>query len=381
MFEKELNHLLERFVAEKATKEERQLLRNYMLKPEFRPYVEKFIEQQLYTSTEIFSGLNTDAVFNNIITPIEQKNTAIPSAHRVHFLRRGFLKYAAAIILILGAAAYFVINNKKQTADKEIVSVNVKAPATEKAMITLANGKIINLDNTPAGIITTEGKITIEKLNDGSIVYRGAGNEEIIYNTITVPKGSKVANLTLADGTQVYLNTGSALKYPVAFSGKDRRVEVTGEAYFEVAKNATKPFIVSSIKESIMVLGTSFNVNSYIDEPHSKTSLIEGSIKINNKILQPGQAYTNGNIISTNIQNDIAWKNGYFNLEGLTLKETMRQLARWYDVDVVYETTIPEERLYGKMDRNLTLKDALSGLEGVIAHFELKGKTIYVRPL
>ncbi len=197
---------------------------------------------------------------------------------------------------------------------------------------------------------------------------------------MTTPRGGQY-QLTLPDGTQVWLNAASSITYPTTFIEKNRTVKITGEVYFEVKKNSAKPFRVETRKDKIEVLGTNFNVNSYSEESIIKTSLLQGSVRINEKILKPGEAYLNGNIVKTNIEQDIAWKNGVFDFRNMSVEAALKQLARWYDVDIVYDGPRPTLTLGGEMNRELTLKQVLKGLGGMAARFRLEGRVLHVTAL
>ncbi len=241
-------------------------------------------------------------------------------------------------------------------------------------------------------MIASQGASQIIKSSDGILAYQqvknnssgvtpspAGGGEGGGINTMSTPRGGQY-KLTLPDGTKVWLNAASSITYPIAFSGKTREVRITGEVYFEVAKNKQKPFIVKTHKENITVLGTQFNINSYSDEPFTKTSLIEGSVSINNKILRPGEAYENGIITKTNIARDVAWKNGLFNFDGLDLPAAMRQLARWYDLDIEFEKNIPDKVIRGEMGRDLKLSQVQKILNMMEVKFRLEGRKMIVSP-
>lgn len=202
-------------------------------------------------------------------------------------------------------------------------------------------------------------------------------------NTVSTPKGGQY-KIQLPDGTNVWLNAASSITYPTAFTGNKREVIIDGEAYLEVKSNKGQPFFVTTKTSAIQVLGTSFNINAYEDEP-SKTSLIEGSIKValrpsgnapgsSGFILKPGQAYKNGKVITTDIDQDIAWKNGLFNFEGLGVKEVMNQLQRWYDIEVIYEGEIPDVSFYGKIHKNVKLSIVLDALRDIGVQFRMEGE-------
>jgi ferric-dicitrate binding protein FerR (iron transport regulator) len=217
------------------------------------------------------------------------------------------------------------------------------------------------------GFTKSGDKITVEDAN-------------VEYATLVTPMGRQ-QQITLSDGTKVWLNAGSSLRFPTRFSGSQRKVEITGEVYFEVAHNATRPFMVSAGKEEIKVLGTHFNVNAYADEQMVKTTLLEGSVKINNKaILQPGEQYGNGIVSKVDADVSVAWIFGYFQFEHADIKTVMRQLSRWYDVEVRYEGRITSEIFGGEIQRNLKLSEALELLSVTGIHYTLNGKMLTIRP-
>jgi transmembrane sensor len=361
----------------------------------------------------ILNDEQANAIINNILGErreeevVEDKIKLAP----LHILKTTWIKYAAAILIILGIGAYFWNKNNsthsptlaKSTVGKEKLIL----PGGHKALLTLSDGSTIILDGAGNGQLALQANSKILKTSDGQLIYEstgqpipsmggvpaaagmqhrensgaggGVGTGESIFNTMSTPPGGQY-RLTLPDGTKTFLNASSSITYPVTFT-TSREVKITGEVYFEVSPNPSKPFIVKNNTEQITVLGTEFNINSYPDEPLPKTTLISGSVKINNKILSPGQAYSNGKLSSTNIEKDIAWTKGLFNFTDVSIEEAMRQISRWYDVEIIYDQGIPKEELYGKMFRNITLQDVLSGFNGVAARFTLKGKKLYVRPL
>ena len=178
--------------------------------------------------------------------------------------------------------------------------------------------------------------------------------------------------LQLPDGTKAWLNAASSLTYPTVFNGNNREVYMTGEVYFEVKSDKKKPFIVKAGTENIMVLGTSFNVNAYRDEAAMKVSLLEGSVRVGSHVLAPGQALINSTIVRTNVNKDVAWKNGIFDFQDAGIDEIMRQFSRWYNIDVVYEKGIPDIQFFGKMGRDLSLSAALNILRKAKVNFRLE---------
>ncbi len=298
--------------------------------------------------------------------------------------------------IALISVSYLIFNSNKSI--KPVITLQQKpgakqdvAPGTSTPVLTLADGSTISLDSIGNGSLGLRQKNNLLKSGTGELTYsdeRFAG-KVLEYNTLFVPKGSKMVHLTLSDGTQVWLNSFSSLRYPVTFSGKERRVEITGEAYFEVAKNEQLPFIVQREEIEVKVLGTHFNVNSYADENNIKITLLEGAIKINNastsKLLRPGdQAALNGNggiAVNADVDLDevIAWKNGRFEFNGQTIDQIMRQVERWYDVKVEYKGKIADDHFVGDVSRMENVSEVLKMLAhtGVI-NFTIENKTIIV---
>jgi ferric-dicitrate binding protein FerR (iron transport regulator) len=311
----------------------------------------------------------TDAIFAKIISGRSGLTQARP-AHRIHFLKTAWVRYAAAVILLFGIGAYLWNTEQKEkpliTDTKPVPVKNDVAPGSNKAILTLSDGRKVEL--TPETGNITETGTNIQNAN-GRLEYGKA--EKVVFNTMSTPRGGQY-QLTLPDGTNVWLNAASSITYPTAFTSTTREVTITGEAYFDVTRNPAKPFIVKAPKEDITVLGTEFNVNAYADNNAAKTSLIEGSVKIQDIFLKPGQAYQQGKIITTNIEQDIAWKNGYFSFENKSLEAIMQELARWYDLEVSYAGTIPRREFLGKVGRNLKLSQVLNVLEKLGVRVQLE---------
>jgi transmembrane sensor len=244
------------------------------------------------------------------------------------------------------------------------------------------------LDSTGNGIVALQGTVNVVKLANGQLAYKGS-SENIEYNTLSNPRGSKVISLVLADGSKVWLNAASTLKYPTAFVGKERKVEVTGEAYFEVSHDAAKPFIVTKGVTSVQVLGTHFNVNGYDDETALNVTLLEGSVKVSkgneSVLIEPGQqaAIADSRLTIHNnidLEEVMAWKNGLFSYKGADIETIMRQVSRWYNVDVIFEKSI-SEKFYAQVSRNTDVSNLLKMLEATKAvHFKIEGRTIKVMP-
>jgi hypothetical protein len=299
---------------------------------------------------------------------------------------------AASILLFLSFGVYLLLHKNpppQQIAKNQIHDV---APGGNKAILTLANGKQIVLTGTQNGALAKQGSITINKTRDGQVVYTGASiasqNSQLMtYNSMQTPRGGQY-HLTLADGTNVWLNAASSIRYPVAFTGNERRVEITGEAYFEVEHNATKPFRVICNGQTVEDLGTHFNINAYSDENSVKTTLLEGSVNVSSagksQTLKPGEQgqleHGNIRIVDVDANDAIAWKNGFFQFKDDNLKDIMRQLGRWYDVDIKYEGKLPDREFSGDISRNIKLAQLLDMLGFEKIHFRIEGKTIIVTP-
>ncbi len=301
---------------------------------------------------------------------------------------------AASVLLMLSIGGYFLVLQKQpsnQIAQNEIHDI---APGSNKAVLTLANGKTIILTGARNGKLAVQGYAAINKTADEKVVYKAdqvspaseTATKEVVYNTLTTPRGGQY-HLVLADGTNVWLDAASSITYPVAFIGKDRQVNITGQVYFEVAHNAAKPFRVTTKNQTIEVLGTHFNVNAYPDEPNTKTTLFEGSIKLTSNtgqaILKPGQqAQINHgriNIVNdANMDEAIAWHKGLFEFHDADIQTVMRQLSRWYNVDVSYEGKITDRHFSGKLYRNVTALTVADILSYKKIHFRIEGKQIIV---
>ncbi len=302
---------------------------------------------------------------------------------------------AAILISVIAGTYYFIersqINQISGTNNAPLTFSNDAAPGGNKAILMLADGSIINLDSAHKGIIAKDGNAAITKTNDGRIVYNeiNTAQTKATFNVLSTPRGGQY-QLTLPDGTKVWLNAESSIRYPTTFIGKERNVEITGEAYFEVTKNASMPFNVKVNDMTVKVLGTHFNINAYNNEPDIKTTLLEGSIKIGNNndsaILKPGQQAQISKMAPLKIFNNIdidevmAWKNGFIAFKSADIKTIMRQLSRWYDVDIVYNGNISERKFTGEIPRDENLSEVLKILQASNIHFKIENKKLIVMP-
>jgi hypothetical protein len=316
----------------------------------------------------------------------------IPIRYRAKWIR---IAAAAVIILAIGITAILILSKNKEEKPLAKTPVPVQKdvlPGGAKAVLTLGDGRTVILDSAKNGALAVQGNIQVVKSN-GTLAYNEQQQVGVaqnpVYNTVSTPKGGQY-QLTLADGSKVWLNAASSIRFPTAFTGRDRVVEITGEAYFEVKHDAAKPFIVSVNDMQVEVLGTHFNINSYSDEAAMKTTLLEGKVRVsrngNIAILNPGeQAISSANSPLTidhspDLDEVMAWKNGLFHFNNASLQEVIRQIVRWYDVDVVYQGTIPERKFGGEISRNSNLSQVLKILEESKVHFTIENKKLIVKP-
>lgn len=348
-----------------------------------------------FETNQRFADSDAAIMLKNILAKAKSREPEKPStvARRMNWIR---MAVAASVLIAISIGAFFVFNQKNiepSSIVKNQPPIDIKAPAINRAMITLANGQKIFLDSAGNGSLAMQGNVQVVKLANGQIGYQvgeGKVTTEIIYNTLSNPRGSKVISMVLSDGSRVWLNAGSSLTYPVAFAGKERKVSITGEAYFEIAHDAFKPFYVSKGAMNVRVLGTHFNINCYEDEDAIKVTLLEGLVNVTvlgqSAKLKPGeQARINAShqvqtARDVNIDEVMAWKNGLFSFDEVGIKEVMRQLARWYDVDVMYEGIIPQQKFGGDIQRTLSLSQVLEVLEKSGVRFRTEERKIIVLP-
>jgi transmembrane sensor len=308
-----------------------------------------------------------------------RSNIASQKPAKIISLRSKWWAAAAILIGVFFGAGYFLYNNNP-SKENIPVAVNDIAPGYDKAILTLGDGSTILLDSAATGKLITQGNAQIIKDAHGVIGYDviQADTKDVVYNTMSTPRGGQY-QLRLPDGTKAWLNAASSITYPTVFTGENRTVSITGEIYFEIATNKSMPFLVKvNPATNIEVLGTHFNVNAYTDESAVVTTLIEGSIKTNNKILQPGEASINGKIIKADVEQAVAWKNGAFNFENCPLSQALRQISRWYDVEIVYEGKVPDKVFGGEIGRDLNLSQVLDVLKSLHVKFTIHGKKLIV---
>ena len=414
--EENLRFLLQKYLTDSISREELIILNNLINDTGNKEILSRYLDEYITDIPAALPGFPVERERSalQLLSRIQSTSTngSKPAVirSRVHFLRTAWFRYAAAIICVMATAAYLWFhNNKEQTVANKYKPASAEdiKPGKEGAILTLADGSQLVLDSLNDGVIADESGSKIV-LQNGKMIYdvKSGNNAEVTYNSMSTPKGRQY-EFVLPDGTKVWLNAASSIKYPTAFTGKNRQVEVKGEAYFEVARNKMKPFIVNVNQEAqIKVLGTSFNIKAYENETAVQATLIEGMVSVENLsgdvqrsvnkevVLQPGEqaivASARSRAIDKklpaisitrqlHIDKIIAWKKGIFNFEGSTLVEVMKELERWYDIEVVYDGTPPAIRFVGKLQKDLKLNDLLDILTKSNVQFELSGRKLIVK--
>lgn len=322
---------------------------------------------------------------------VSERPNVSPKRRPVHLYYK--VTAAATILITIGLAFYFLYEQDTSNIDTAYnIDENVVRPGDNKAYLTLANGKKINLSDNEEGMVVERDGLKIVKKLNGELVYEISENTYpdaalAGNNTIETPKGGQY-QVVLPDGTKVWLNASSSLEYPVKFDATERRVILRGEGYFEVTPDKKKPFRVISDKQTIEVLGTKFNVNTYEDEMITKTTLLEGSVKVSlgndiSRVLKPGeQASTTGRNIDVrkvDTEQAIAWYKGDFTFDEIELNMIMRQISRWYDVEIVYQHDVGDVKFGGSISRSKDIQEVLKVLsmtKGV--NFKLEGRRVTV---
>lgn len=341
----------------------------------------------------VWQHIKSDPRFTKEAFPLADEKPKI-----VRLYQKSWLKAVAAILIVSIGLGLFIMNRKIQTHVADIAQAHLSGtivPGGNKATLTLSTGKVIQLDTAGNGLIASAGKAKVLKKSSAQLVYEHpsahpalADNRAPVFNILSTPKGG-IFQVVLPDGTKVWLNSASSLKFPVEFTGNERRVSLTGEAYFEVAKNKDKPFFVNINDVEVRVLGTHFNIAAYQDDDNITTTLLEGAVlvKDNNQssAIKPGeQAVINNNtnairVKAANIEQAMAWKNGYFKFADEDIRSIMKKLSRWYDFDVEYRYEFPNVRLGGTFYRSKSINELLSYMEEVgKINFKVEGRRIIV---
>lgn len=392
-----LEALLDKYLQNRCSLQETDQLLQWLSSEEYGPEQKALIKKALETVHNDDSGRSVqhEAQLTKIFENISRRIGDIKhdKAKRRRRLLLGRLSAAAAAILVV-IGGYLLIQNLKwhKKGNPQARLTNDLAPGGNKAVLTLNDGSQVVLGDAENGDLTTQGQAAIIKKNDQLIYNKKNGSASVFYNTITTPRGGQY-QLTLEDGSKVWLNAASSIRFPTTFQGKERKIEISGEAYFEIAKDASRPFKVqfetpAGAKSEVTVLGTHFNIMSYKDEKAAKTTLLEGSVSIssngNTAILTPAQQASQTDRDAITVASDIdmneaiAWKNGFFEFHATGLQEVMRQIGRWYDVEISYEGKIPERKFGGKISRQNNAAEVLKILELSQVKFRIEDKKIIV---
>jgi len=412
MKDSRLYYLFQKYINQQCTAEEETEFMDIIANSSSTAEREELINECFDTlpETYILNDEDADRIFKEIIgNPVRRLNTRFQNRNTI--LR--WVSIAAAVALVFITVTIILFKNDRSVneinqvvefakpIEKPLYKNDVK-PGGNKAILTLADGTKIVLDDASEGALTKQGNTTVIKLDDGRLAYNPQNvtkitSKAVLYNTLSTPRGGQYC-VTLPDGTIVWLNASSSLHFPTAFTGNERKVEVVGEAYFEVAKNAEMPFYVKAGNSEIKVLGTHFNITAYADDKAIKTTLLEGSVEVSlvnsaaletsNKtvILEPGQQFqleknNTWNIVNADLEEAVAWKNGFFIFNNENIESIMLKLARWYDVKVIYEVSSENKNFTGHISRSQNVSEVLSMLELTESlHFKIEGKTITILP-
>ena len=403
MNQNKLEELLRLFVDGGISKEEYDQLFDYIRLNPDDGELNNAIDN-VFRNSKRFSTINLEdreLIFQNIIrnkhfdSEIQNETESNPNFAPRFWYQTGI---AACILILLSTSLFFYTNRtpvQKVAVKIAEPKVQVIAPGYDKAILTLSDGSKIILEDAKNGILANQAGISIQKTSDGKLLYSFSSSansvtpeseDKILYNKIETPVGGKY-QVNLPDGSKVWLNSSSSLRFSALFNGDTREVELSGEAYFDVSKNKNKPFKVITQDQIVEVLGTQFNINSYSDEGPIKTTLIEGSVKIIYKdkvvLLSPGQQFqpkeSAAKVVEADTEEVVAWKDGYFVFKNEDIRSIMRKLSRWYNVDVSYSGNIPDVGFGGNISRSKDISEVLDVLQLTNAvHFKVEGRRITV---
>nr|WP_199078581.1 FecR family protein [Pedobacter sp. ASV19] len=378
-----------------ATEDEKNELLSFIAQPEYDEHLKSLLTTawtKVEGHTQIISDLQAEKMLSGILQP--------PSTHQEHSLhlkhRSLYRKLipAAAAVLVAGSSLYFTLRIRPSDSGPNLTENQVAhhqgQKDSNKAILTLSDGSEITLDEQKKGDLFKQGLAAIVKTDSTTLAYKvtqGQAKNTIYYNTLSTPKGSQY-KLILPDGTKVWLNSASSVRYPTQFQGKERNINLNGEAYFEVAKDAKRPFKVTANHTEVQVLGTHFNIMAYADESSVNTTLLEGSVKVKTgkteKMLVPGQESRTSSghihVIKADVEDVMAWKNGWISLNGDDVQKVMRKISRSYGVEVRYEGKIPEGHFSGSVRQDNDISKILNILRAGGIQFKNSGKNIIVLP-
>jgi transmembrane sensor len=380
--------LMKRYIDNNCTPQEANELLDFLQQSSSNRMLLEEMSRLYNTETGNFNTIAqaewSERIRNELLHHIQTEAKLVP------FYRRWLPQVAAAVVLLIGATIFFQYLSKSSVESNPIVvkptttvSPTEVLPGTDKALLTLADGTVVVLDSAKTGSIAAQGG-TVLKNKNGLLVYDASGivasTAEITFNTISTPKGGQYQVL-LPDGSKAWLNAASSLRFPTVFTGATRTVELTGEGYFEIAKNEKMPFHVKAKDVDIEVVGTHFNVMSYANEAAIRTTLLEGSVKLNHgnssSFLKPGQQgdinpVAGGiKVAAGNVDEAVAWKNGNFYFDNAGLTTIMRQFERWYNIEVTYEGVAKQRYFNVEMSRNMSLSQVLKLLNAADIQFKI----------
>ncbi|MDP9082080.1 MAG: FecR domain-containing protein [Bacteroidota bacterium] len=378
MQEEQLKEILHKYQSGTATDEEIAFLESWYLQhnEDKKPAVS--LEERLEDAEAIWNKLH----------PAE-KRPGIKSVWP-------WLGAVACLLLFFYLGKLYITNTRQQENQLTQNHPNKIVPGSNKAILTLANGKQVILTNAGSGKFGNQGNTSISKTANGQLVYtvdpttKAPASNELAYNTVTTPMGGQYW-VVLSDGTRVFLNAGSSLRYPASFIGNERRVELKGEAYFEVVHNNAAPFRIVTGSQVIEDIGTKFNISAYDDEPAMKTTLLEGAVKVSvddqHVFLKPGQQAQVSNadrqqtikvIRHANLDEAMAWKNGLFEFNNADIKQVMNNTSRWYDFKVIYENKVPDLKISGRISRNVNFSGLIDLLKFEGVKFRIAGRNVTI---
>lgn len=379
MSKKDAADLLNRYLTGNVTADEKALVESWYVNYSKNAQLPDIDDQQLEDNQQ-----------DNLLKLLAKIR---PRAKHNYFRYVGVAAAVSGFIIVSLTLFKPLFFDKKQTATVKPVHhiTPPLPPGGNKAILILSDGSSIALNDAKKGQLANDKGVQINKKANGQITYTRNGTsaeqQASAFNTVITPRGGQY-QLVLSDGTKVWLNSASSLKYPVTFTGNSREIELSGEAYFEVAHNQHKPFRVISNGQVVEVLGTHFNVNAYADEPAAKTTLLEGSVKVQSngisKTIKPNEQVMlkDGamSIAKVDVNEAVAWKNGFFYFKDDDIKSVMRQLARWYNVDIKYEGEIPQREFSGEISKNIDASKLLAILSFEKITYHIENKTIIIKP-
>ncbi|OJV14968.1 MAG: iron dicitrate transport regulator FecR [Dyadobacter sp. 50-39] len=381
-----LQALFDRYYAGQATPAEQEELMRHIRAGQHDQAIEEGMKRNWLQSADappFFDAARSRHMLGSILASGRQRR---------HWTMRIWVRYAAVAAVLAVVAGMWVMRrgtfgNLPET--KATIARDV-APGGNKALLTLADGKGIELDRVGSGLVAREGNTEITKQEDGLVVYNSRPSAPAVagFNKVSTPRGGQY-KVQLPDGSKVWLNASSSIRFPSVFPASERRVAITGEAYFEVTKDRARPFTVSFNGSEVQVLGTRFNVMAYADERVSKTTLVEGSVSVRSKsgkaLLRPGQqaSLLPGGDIQTAfkpVEEAVAWKEGMFYFKNAGVRDVMRQLSRWYDVEVTYRGEVPVREFTGRVSRQVNLSELVGMLRYAGVNCRLENNAIVIEP-